>query len=123
MSDNSRFAKYQRDDLPQLVKLEEGDSFTARMTGEHEYEGTDGPVPVLELEMDGEEFGWRASAWRAINALAAADPQIGDTVEVRRLPDRGRSHDYTIRVVSAPETGGGQVVPSDDDIPFAPSVI
>jgi hypothetical protein len=119
MSDGSRFAKYQRDDLPQLVKLEEGDSFTARVTGEHEYEGTDGPVPVLELEgADGAEFEWRASAWRAINALAAADPQIGDIVGVRRLPDRGRSHDYSVKVVSAAEAGGGQAVPTDDDIPF-----
>jgi hypothetical protein len=116
MSNSSRFSKYQRDDLPELVKLEEGESFTARITGEHEYEGTDGPVPVLELEgADGAEFAWRASAWRAINALAVADPQIGDMVEVRRLPDRGRSHDYSVRV--APPTtvlgseGGNDAIP------------
>jgi hypothetical protein len=112
MSDSSRFAKYQRDALPELVKLEEGDSFTARMTGEHEYEGTDGAVPVLELETAaGEEFGWRASAWRAINALAAADPQIGDMVEVRRLLDRGRSHDYSVKVVPTPAQEDGDAIP------------
>lgn len=121
MSDSSRFAKYRRGDLPQLVKLEEGDSFTARVTGEHEYEGTNGPVPVLELVgADGAEFGWRASAWRAIDALALADPQPGDIVEVRRLLDRGPSHDYSVRVVPPSEAaGGGQAAPTDDDIPFA----
>jgi hypothetical protein len=95
------FSKYRRHELPPLRKLAVGEQFTARMTGVHEWSpGPDEPpVPVLELVgEDGEEFGWRATAWRAIDALDRANPQVNSWITVIRKADIGRSHDYSIHV-------------------------
>jgi hypothetical protein len=101
MANDSRFSKYRRDDLPPLVKLDVGEQFTGRLTGEHEYSPSsdDEPKPVLEFEDEHRKpFAWRASAWRAIDELDKVDPQPGDWVTVIRLPDRGRSHDFSVHV-------------------------
>ena len=96
----SRFDKYRTEsDLPVLKKLEPGESFTAKLLGDHDYTGDSGPIPVLEFRDDGGEFGWLAGAWKAREELAIADPKVGDVVTVARLADRGRSHDYSIVVV------------------------
>ena len=120
---SSRFDQYKSEsDLPELRKLEVGESFTARLFGDHPYEGDNGPVPVLEfVDGAGVEFGWIAGSWHAREQLAVVDPQVNDTVTVSRLADRGRSHQYSITIVqpaavTAPapsEQGGG-----DDDIPW-----
>jgi hypothetical protein len=65
------------------------------LVAEREYTGGDnGPVPILELEDPdtGEPCAWIASSWHALKQLAAADPEVGDTIKVRRLADKGRSH-------------------------------
>jgi hypothetical protein len=109
----SRFEKYRPDsELADLKKLEVGQTFTATLTGDHEYDGKDGPVPVLEFRAkDGIEFGWMAGSWHAREQLADLDPQDGDTVTVTRLADRGLSHQYSIRTE---KPAGGD----DGDFPF-----
>jgi hypothetical protein len=95
-SSTSRFSKYrQASDYAPLRKLEVGEEFTERLVGDHEYEGSDGPVPVLDFD----EFSWMASSWHAIEQLEIADPQPGDAVRVKRLPNKGRSHQFEIEVI------------------------
>ncbi len=110
----SRFDKYRAEgDWPDLRKLDEGTSFTAKLTGEHDYEGKDGPVPVLEFEdRAGAKFAWRASSWHAREELAIADPQVGDELTVTRLTDRGRSHQYMVAVTQAAREPEPQPQPS-----------
>ena len=106
----SRFNKYRtEDDRPPLRKLEAGESFTAKLIGDHDYDGDDGPVPVLELKDEHGEFAWIAGGWHARDVLADADPQHGDIVTVARLADRGRSHQWDIRVVQAAKAVNGDV--------------
>jgi hypothetical protein len=124
MSNSSRFAKYDAGDFPPLLKLQVGETFTATLTGEHEFEGDNGPVPVLELLLpDGAKAGWMCGTWHGLQQLALADPQHGDTVRATRLPDVGKSHRYDI------EVPGDQEVPAasspakakdagDDPVPF-----
>ena len=120
----SRFDAFRApSDLPELKKLDEpGQNFTARLTGDHAYEGDDGPLPVLELRDEaGFEFAWLCGSWHAREQLAVADPQVGDVVTVARLADRGRSHQYSITVVQP--ASGGTPAPSEqeggaDDVPL-----
>ena len=119
-----RFDEYRSEpDLPQFRKLEEpGQRFTATLTGDHSYEGDNGAVPVLEFKDEtGVEFAWLAGPWHAREQLALADPQRGDRVTVRRLADRGRSHQYSIAIVQP--ASGATPAPSEqegsgDDIPW-----
>src|SRR4051794_35314405 len=111
----SRFARYKRDDLAPRLKLDQGNEFTKTLIGTREYTGGDNdPVPILDLtEPDtGELCAWMASSWHAIDQLDLVDPQIGDTIRVRRLADKGRSHQYRVEIVgreASPRSG----IPSD----------
>jgi hypothetical protein len=118
---SSPFSKYVEGDLPELIKLAEGESFIAKYTGLREQEFdrvtangakvTD-VIPVLDLEdlRTGEPKSWRAGPWRARKALAGANPSVGDVIEVRRVADIGMSHDFLVRVVPEGELS--------DEIPF-----
>jgi hypothetical protein len=108
----SRFAQYTSGDLPPLVKPDVGDGFTGRLVGEHEYTTDDRTLPVLDFEDgDGGRFSWMVSAWHALDQLALADPPPGALLEIRRLPDKGRSHQFRIRTINAQEGGS-------DELPF-----
>ena len=63
--------------------------------------------------LDFAEFSWMASTWHAIDQLCEADPKPGDRVSVARLPNKGRSHQYRIKVVG---TEGGEG--DDEPIPY-----
>jgi hypothetical protein len=104
---HSRFSKYRRNaEFAPLRKLKESDSFVGKLTGEHEYQSADGPVPVLELVgKDGKPFGWMASGWCAIEELEEKDPQHGDWITVLRHSDQGRSHIYEITIIEPAKAG------------------
>ena len=91
------------------------------LTGDHEFNPTPtkedpkpNPIPVLEFERETPPFAWMASAWHALDELALADPQVGDVVRVARLADRGRSHQFDIRI--AQSANGAK--PADADTPI-----
>ena len=94
-STGDRFAKYRTEsDLPPWRKLEVGESFTAKLTGAHEFrttqkndKGQDEEVIHPVLDFDG--FSWMASTWHAKEELDFANPADGDDVTVKRLPKPG----------------------------------
>jgi hypothetical protein len=104
----SRFDEFRNDgDLPPLRKLEIGEKFTALLQGVRPWtppadqQNPDPkPLPVLDLEEANVRYSWMASTWHAIDQLTYADPADGDTVRVTRLPNRGRSHQYQVEVVT-----------------------
>ena len=113
----SRFSKYvPESDLSALKKLEPGQSFVGRLTGDHPYDTVDKktnkPVtlPVLEFEAENPPFAWRASGWSALEEMALADPAVGDVVRVERFADRGQSHQYSVTVVQPSKPPAAEVV-------------
>ena len=86
----SRFAKYKtEDDRPPLRKLEAGESFTAKLIGDHDYDGDDGPVPVLELkDENGREFAWIAGAWHAATCSRMPTRNVATWSRSRASPTR-----------------------------------
>ncbi len=123
---SSRFSKYAQGELAPLVKLEQDESQTGRLVGEHEYNGEDDNVfPVLEIvdAVTGREVAWRASAWHARERLELVDPQHGDVIRITRLADRGKSHQYKIEILESAAgvveaAAAGEPKGNDDDIPF-----
>lgn len=128
----SRFEKYRSDsDQPALVKLEPGQTGTFKVTGDHEYvakdnEGNEKIIPVLDLEeRDGTPRAWMTGSWHGLEELALADPQRGDVITITRLPNRGMSYQWSVRVIQSapkkpepakPEPGSqfGDDIPWDD---------
>jgi hypothetical protein len=81
-------------------------------------------LPVLEFD-EGDStgsapFNWMASAWKARDELAVADPHPGDMVTVTRLADKGRSQDWVITIAQRPKpsTAERAVVNFGDEVPF-----
>src|SRR5215208_5367824 len=98
MSNSNEFDRFRKSDLAPLRRLEAGQQFTARKVGYHLYEPEGKqPLPVLDFQDEhGEPFSFMSGSWRYLDALAEASPQDGDWVTIRRLPDRGSSHNYEV---------------------------
>ena len=117
----SRFDRYRPEsDFAPWLKLEPGESFRGTLTGVREIGSErDGDVsPVLDLvDFRGGEHSWIAGTWSAREQLAFSDPQDNDVIEIRRGPDRGRSHQYAIHVVE--KASAEPEIPVDGgDLPF-----
>ena len=108
-----RFSEYAQSDLQPLYKLEKvGDEFTDRLEGHHLFESQQDGETRNVLVLDFVSGSWMLGPWHAAKMVDEADPQDGDTVHVRRLPDKGRSKQFSVTVVESD-------VPVDDgDLPL-----
>jgi hypothetical protein len=109
--------------------LEQGDTFVGWWRGQDIWSGEDRATPVylLRNREGGDVFHWGGRA-QLDKRIAAAAPQFGDRIAIRRLEDAsaepGRSPAWRIRVAVTPGEGSMPGTPSAadaddlDDLPF-----